>query len=160
MRSYAGLSLPSSAVVQDAIIEGRAWCGGATLTPGAGNSAVIQLANPAGSGVKIFVFECECSFNSNTSFTFGIYGIAIATLVGNGAPLTPGGGIAKGEIRTEGRTDFASVPYFDARALANTEVTLVKDVICGIFPNADLAVRSSTVAGTMIARFFWIEVPN
>lgn len=141
----------------------QAAFGSKSYAAAAGNYPNVQLWNPAGSGVNLFVEEI--SFTAGASpdaYLIGFANTSLSTMGGAQQAKRSAGVAVKGEVRFQ---DSIALATFNAAAGYTYTVDSVGSKVFGlktplmVSPGNGLVVTGKTLAAAMGIGFQWIELP-
>lgn len=134
--------------------------GGASVTGAAGQSARLQLFNPAGSGKIVTMSHVDIGTQVTDVIRFGVVTTALATGLGTEVhrdlrslpPLRP-----TGQIRSLSSVALAPATG-QVRLLSNTSYRIEDpNSVAVLLPGSGFEVGNTAVAITVTATFFWRE---
>lgn len=140
------------------IRRGRAFALGEQLSATAGVYSVIQLVNPAGSGVVIIIRSILVSGPTAVRISVRNFNTLLGTLVGTGVNQLIGGAAGAGEVRREGRATIVGTHMVAGHLGANTQIQPVADWFAELDPGEAIVVTAHTVNVTLEAAYQWIEI--
>jgi len=162
-----GKSLGITGTVDTKVLQDESWSydvlqknrfmGGYTLSPGAGDYALIQLLNPAASGVTVCCYRIFVGINDNGQISLRARNAALDVLRTEVANMYMGEADPNAELRTESPGSIPGTSIAIIRATGNIMYQLIKKPIVlvegkGIMMAAEGADTALTVT------FEWMEI--
>lgn len=137
--------------------NGRAFALGTTRAAAVAAISEVQLFNPIGSAVTIFLFNWLTAVGAATSVDLRIYNTALATLFGNGVNLKIGGAVSVGEIRTAAPAAQDGTFVTSVVGVANQTLPRWPDWMLELGPGEGALLAPNIVNTALSAYALWVE---
>jgi len=142
------------------VLEGRAFVRSWSEEPQAGDIGAVQLWNPQGSGVRLFLIDILASIDSLSTVSARTSSIALAVLGTNGVNRLVGGAASVAEIRTESSvTGPSGSGAFALQINANTPLRFqMNDLPLVLSEGTGLSITTAEPDKIVTTHFQWLEI--